>query len=128
MLLAFHTQPKEFGIKSDKIVVVLTLLQTISVSFGSYLIFLTVMQANITATPGQTDKRLMITDNGDGTYFVAFELSMAGKHQFHISVDKESVHGSPYVIPLDKSLAPLPPIIRSQQQAENSKSAHIRMF
>ena len=60
----------------------------------------------------------MITDNGDGTYSVAFELSDAGSHQFHISIGEESVHGSPYVIPLAQSAPPPPPIIRSQQQAD----------
>ncbi|XP_062514104.1 uncharacterized protein LOC134189751 isoform X2 [Corticium candelabrum] len=69
-------------------------------------------KTNITATSGQRDdKRLMITDNGDGTYSVAFELSDAGSHQFHISIGEESVHGSPYVIPLAQSAPPPPPII-----------------
>ena len=81
------------------------------------------MQASITATTGQpqqNDKRLMIRDNRDGTYSVAFELSNPGSHQFHISIARESVHGSPYVIPLQPFFAPAPPIIRSHKQAEIS--------
>ncbi|XP_062514434.1 uncharacterized protein LOC134190038 isoform X2 [Corticium candelabrum] len=71
-------------------------------------------KASITATTGQpqqNDKRLMIRDNRDGTYSVAFELSNPGSHQFHISIARESVHGSPYVIPLQPFFAPAPPII-----------------
>ena len=62
----------------------------------------------------------MVTDNDDGTYSVAFELSDAGSHQFYISIGEESVRGSPYVISLAQSVAPPPPIIRSQQQVDNT--------
>ena len=64
----------------------------------------------------------MIADNGDGTYSVVFELSNAGSHQFYITIAKMSVQGSPYVIHLEQSVAPPPPVIRLEQQAGNSKS------
>ncbi|XP_062514122.1 uncharacterized protein LOC134189767 [Corticium candelabrum] len=69
-------------------------------------------KSNITATPGQTEnRRLIIADNMDGTYSVAFELANVGSHQFHILIGEKPVRGSPCAVPLQQFVAPAPPVI-----------------
>ncbi|XP_065843784.1 uncharacterized protein [Oscarella lobularis] len=54
---------------------------------------------------------LEVCDVANGTYPVVYDFSIGGRYELHIMIDDEPIMGSPYVVSLLGSVAPLPPAI-----------------